>query len=261
MSNYSIVITTFDKRFEKWLKPLVLAIKQLRPNIEIILMVNGRANESFNETFRSEILQFASLTPNTFVNMFISFQSLAKMWNRGVLTASNEQCLVLNDDLTVPIDLGSGQSIFDQLDALTQTTQATETFRLNGSFSHFVISKKELMEVGFFDERLLGIGEEDGDFYWRYHQHYQKEIPSIDVTGILQPQPENGVLTQDSDDGFKKGVRHYSQFNRDFIKNEKYQRALIGGYKGMFDHRVKSLLPDEKQYPYEAFYQQRKNEL
>jgi len=261
MSNYSIVITTFDKRFEKWLKPLVLAIKQLRPNIEIILMVNGRANESFNETFRSEILQFASLTPNTFVNMFNSFQSLAKMWNRGVLTASNEQCLVLNDDLTVPTDLGSGQSIFDQLDALTQTTQATETFRLNGSFSHFVISKKELLEVGFFDERLLGIGEEDGDFYWRYYQHYQKEIPSIDVTGILQPQPENGVLTQDSDDGFKKGVRHYSQFNREFIKNEKYQRALIGGYKGMFDHRVKSLLPDEKQYPYEAFYQQRKNEL
>jgi hypothetical protein len=261
MSNYSIVITTFDKRFEKWLKPLVLAIKQLRPNIEIILMVNGRANESFNETFRSEILQFASLTPNSFVNMFTSFQSLAKMWNRGVLTASSEQCLVLNDDLTVPTDLGAGQSIFDQLDALTQTTQATETFRLNGSFSHFVISKKELMEVGFFDERLLGIGEEDGDFYWRYYQHYQKEIPSIDVTGILQPQPENGVLTQDSDDGFKKGVRHYSQFNREFIKNEKYQRALIGGYKGMFDHRVKSLLPDEKQYPYEAFYQQRKNEL
>ncbi len=258
MSNYSIVITTFDKRFEKWLKPLVLSIKQLRPNIEVILMVNGRANESFNEEFRSEILKFASQMPNTFVNMFTSFQSLAKLWNRGVLTASGEQCLVLNDDLSVPTDLGDGQSIFDQLDTLTKVT---ETFRLNGSFSHFVISKKELMEVGFFDERLLGIGEEDGDFYWRYYQHYQKEIPSIDVTGILQPQPENGVLIQDSDDGFKKGVRHYSQFNRNFIKNEKYQRALIGGYKGMFDHRVKSLLTDEKQYPYEDFYQKRKHEL
>lgn len=258
MSNYSIVITTFDKRFEKWLKLLVSSIKQLRPNIEIILMVNGRANESFNESFRSEVLQFASEQPNTFVNMFTSFQSLAKLWNRGILTASCEQCLVLNDDLTIPTELGSMKSIFDQLDDLVQTNA---TFRLNGSFSHFVICKKELMEVGFFDERLLGIGEEDGDFYWRYYQHYKREIPSIDVSGILQPQLENGVLVQDSDDGFKKGVRHYSQFNRNFIKNEKYQRALIGGYKGMFDHRVKALLPDEKQYPYEAFYQQRKNEL
>lgn len=258
MSNYSIVITTFDKRFEKWLKPLVLSIQQLRPNIELILMVNGRANEAFNEEFRADLLNFASQIPNTFVNMFTSFQSLAKLWNRGVLTASNEHCLVLNDDLTIPTDLGTGQSIFDQLDELIQTN---DTFRLNGSFSHFVISKKELMEVGFFDERLLGIGEEDGDFYWRYYQHYQKEIPSRDVTGILQPQPEDGVLVQESDDGFKKGVRHYSQFNRNFIKNEKYQRALIGGYKGMFDHRVKSQLPNDKQYPYEAFYQQRKHEL
>ena len=258
MSNYSIVITTFDKRFEKWLKPLVLSIKQLRPNIEVILMVNGRANESFNEAFRADILNFASQNTNTFVNMFTSFQSLAKLWNRGVLTASSEHCLVLNDDLTIPTDLGSGQSIFDQLDGLVQTH---DTFRLNGSFSHYVMSKKELMEVGFFDERLLGIGEEDGDFYWRYYQHYQKEIPSLDVTGILQPQPEDGVLVQESDDGFKKGVRHYSQFNRNFIKNEKYQRALIGGYQGMFDHRVKSQLPDEKQYPYEEFYQQRKHEL
>ena len=258
MSNYSIVITTFDKRFEKWLKPLVLSIKQLRPNIEVILMVNGRANESFNEAFRADILNFASQNTNTFVNMFTSFQSLAKLWNRGILTASSEHCLVLNDDLTIPTDLGSGQSIFDQLDGLVQTH---DTFRLNGSFSHYVMSKKVLMEVGFFDERLLGIGEEDGDFYWRYYQHYQKEIPSLDVTGILQPQPEDGVLVQESDDGFKKGVRHYSQFNRNFIKNEKYQRALIGGYKGMFDHRVKSQLPDEKQYPYEEFYQQRKHEL
>jgi hypothetical protein len=49
MCNYSIIVTSFDKRFEKWLKPLVLAIKSLRPEIEIILMVNGRAKETFNE--------------------------------------------------------------------------------------------------------------------------------------------------------------------------------------------------------------------
>ena len=35
--------------------------------------------------------------------------------------------------------------------------------------------------MGFFDERLLGLGEEDGDFFWRFYKKYKKEIPSVDV--------------------------------------------------------------------------------
>ena len=53
----------------------------------------------------------------------------------------------------------------------------------------------------------------------------------------------------------------FSKFNRDFIKNTKYTNTLLGGYKGMFDNKVKQILPDEKQYPYEQFYLDRKAEL
>ena len=245
MSEYSIVITTFDKRFKECLVPLVGAIKLQRPSIEIIVMVNGRARDQFNESYRSELLSFLGTQKNCFPTIFPSFQSLAKMWNRGILNSSHDHVLVLNDDITLEHDAHSG--FFDCLDEIMHSDH--HTFKLNGSFSHFMVQKPELTQVGFFDERLLGIGEEDGDFTWRYYQAFQREIPSIDIQ-YLQNTGSDLV-----DEGFIKGIRQYSKFNRDFIKEQKYDRVLLGGYKGMFDHRVKKVLPDEKQYPYEEFYQ------
>ncbi len=214
-------------------------------------MVNGRANDVFNEVYRTELLEFMSKQANCFPNIFTNFQSLAKMWNRGILTASNEQVLVLNDDITIGQD--QSHSFFDQLEKALP--QQTGTFKINGSFSHFMISKSDLIQAGFFDERLLGIGEEDGDFVWRYHASFGKEIPSIELP-FLENTGSDLV-----DEGFMKGIRQYSKFNREFIKEDKYQRAFIGGYKGMFDHRVKKQLSDEKQYPYEEFYRQNKHKI
>jgi hypothetical protein len=251
MSEYSIVITTFDKRFQECLVPLVNAIKSQRPDMEIIVMVNGRANDQFNENYRRELLAFLSTQTNCFPSIFTNFQSLAKMWNRGILTASHDHVLVVNDDITIEQDSASG--FFDCLDTLMKSGH--NTFKLNGSFSHFMVHKPEVIQVGFFDERLLGIGEEDGDFTWRYYQVFQREIPSLDIQYLVN------TGSDQVDEGFVKGIRQYSKFNRDFIKQSKYERALLGGYKGMFDHRVKKVLPDEKQYPYEDFYRQNKHKV
>jgi hypothetical protein len=251
MLEYSIVITTFDKRFEECLIPLINAIKSQRPLIEVIVMVNGRANDHFNEAYRENLLQFISKQNNCFPNIFTNFQSLAKMWNRGILSASNDHVLVLNDDITIQEERGHG--FFDALETLLE--QQDGTFKLNGSFSHFMITKSDLIQTGFFDERLLGIGEEDGDFVWRFYQVLGKEIPSLDI-GFLE-----NTGSDLADEGFKKGIRQYSKFNREFIQESKYQRSLLGGFKGMFDHRVKKILQDEKQYPYEDFYQKNKHKL
>jgi len=183
--------------------------------------------------------------------MFPNFQSLAKMWNRGILSASNELALVLNDDLH--INTVNEVSFFDELEA--NITHQTRTFKINGSFSHFFINKKELIEIGFFDERLLGLGEEDGDFYWRYHEKYGLEIESIDLPGI-----EN-IQSETSDDGYIKGIRTAAKFNRDFIKKQKYKEVLFGGYRGMFDKRVKKIMADENQYPYEGYYRDNRNNI
>ena len=248
---YSIVITTFDKRFESDLVPLIDSIKSLRPNIEVILTVNGPARSEFDQEYRSKLFAYLSHHNGVYPMVFPAFQSLAKMWNRGILASTSECVLILNDDLK--IQSKNDQSFFDNFELALQT--APETFTINGSFSHFVVSKREVIDVGFFDERLLGLGEEDGDFYWRYHEKFNKEIPNIELELI------DNIHSDVADDGYVKGIRTASKFNRDFMKKQKYKDILFGGYKGMFDKRVKKILPDEVQYPYEAFYLKNKDSL
>jgi hypothetical protein len=245
----SVVITTFDKRFDTFLVPLIAEIKRQRPNIEIILMVNGPAKDDFSEEYRTNVLSYIARFPTVFPTVFPSFQSLAKLWNRGSLTATNNRTLVLNDDISLSSE--NGVSFFDLLDSALEKNLGS--FKINGSFSHFILDKQELMEVGFFDERLLGLGEEDGDFFWRYYQKYRKEIPSVDIALI------HNVQSDLADDGYTKGIRTASKFNRDFIQNKKYKKTILGGYRGMFDHKVSQVLEDQKQYPYEEFYIQNKS--
>jgi predicted glycosyltransferase involved in capsule biosynthesis len=173
------------------------------------------------------------------------------MWNRGALTAIGSRSLVLNDDIKVM--QAQGTSFFDNLERALSEQEGS--FRINGSFSHFILDKSELIEVGFFDERLLGLGEEDGDFFWRYHQRYQREIPNSEL-GLIE-----NVQSDLADDGYTKGIRTAAKFNRDFMQNAKYKPTLLGGYRGMFDQRVKQVLEDQQQYPYERYYLDNKSKL
>ena len=248
---YSVVVTTFDKRFEAYLIPLIAEIKLQRPQVEIIVTVNGPAKGVFNQEYRANLLKFCAQYPLVYPTIFPNFQSLAKMWNRGALTAIGSRSLVLNDDIKVM--QAQGTSFFDNLERALSEQEGS--FRINGSFSHFILDKSELIEVGFFDERLLGLGEEDGDFFWRYHQRYQREIPNAELDLI-----EN-VQSDLADDGYTKGIRTAAKFNRDFMQNAKYKPTLLGGYRGMFDQRVKQVLEDQKQYPYERYYLDNKSKL
>jgi len=249
--NYSIVITTFDKRFESDLMPLINSIKSLRPDVEIILTVNGPSRADFDQEYRSKLCEFLSRYSGVYPTIFPAFHSLAMLWNRGILTATNEHILILNDDLKIRVE--NGKSFFDYFELALESE--SQTFMINSSFSHFVVNKEEVIEVGFFDERLLGLGEEDGDFFWRYHEKFNKEIPDIEIALI------DNIHSEVTDDGYTKGIRTASKFNRDFIKKQKYKEVLLGGYKGMFDKRVKKILTDETQYPYEKFYQENKKDL
>lgn len=248
---YSVVITTFDKRFEAYLVPLLAQIKSQRPDLEVIVVINGPAQGAFDEVYRANVLSYLARYPKVFPTMFPSFQSLAKLWNRGALTASHQRILILNDDLQLKSE--DGACFFDYLEAALGSNPGT--FKINGSFSHFIADKLELIEVGFFDERLLGLGEEDGDFYWRFYKKYKKEIPSVEM-GLI-----DNVQSDLADDGYKKGIRTASKFNRDFIQSQKYKTTLLGGYRGMFDKKVNQILEDEKQYPYEQFYLDNKKNL
>ena len=53
---YSIAVTTFDLRFEAFLIPLISSIKALRPDVEILVMVNGPAKGSFSSDYRAKLM-------------------------------------------------------------------------------------------------------------------------------------------------------------------------------------------------------------
>jgi len=58
MKQYSVGMTTCSHRLEKYLKPLITEIKRQRPNIEIVLAINGEHKKDFDEQIRQEFLKF-----------------------------------------------------------------------------------------------------------------------------------------------------------------------------------------------------------
>jgi hypothetical protein len=246
MDNLTIGISTYNKRFES-LKHLVNQVR-MRCDNQIIIAVNGNHNEPFDEQYRKELLLFTANVSNCFVIMFTEFRSLSKLWNEIVIHSSNEYVYLLNDDLEF-----HNSSVFHVIEKMINEGNELFMCPIN-SWSHFVISKTLLDTLGYFDERLLGIGEEDGDIEWRYIERFHERVKGVALHGIFnkgeyEHKPNMNVYTQNK-----------STFNHEFIYNEKYHKSKHG-IKGMFDYEMIQRLPNEKQYPYESFFRANKSKL
>jgi hypothetical protein len=153
LRNTAIVIITFSKRFNDYALPLIKAIRKFEPDLPIYVGINGDLNEKYDtELRRNFLLQLANLN-NVNPVSFGSFQGLSFMWNRTIQSTGAENILVLNDDLLV-----DGNYLNSTIELLVEATQKFGICILNKSWSHFGISLKVCSEVGWFDERLLGIG-------------------------------------------------------------------------------------------------------
>lgn len=248
-SKYSIGITTFDKRFETFFKPLIESIKSIRPEIEIIVMVNAPYQSQMDEYYRSEMLKFLSKFPNVFPHFCSEFRSLSKLWNNELIFASNNFVLVLNDDVSIL------PNFFDELDNLILENNY-KSFKINGSWSHVMLNKSEISKVGWFDERLLGVGEEDGDMEYRWSRFFNSNFKSFNSDNIINFVDNSSDLRI-----LKHSESKYSKFNRDFI-NSKYQVDFVSGEKwGMFEFPMKQIIEDKEQYQYEFFFEKNKNNL
>jgi predicted glycosyltransferase involved in capsule biosynthesis len=133
------------------------------------------------------------------------------------------------------------------------------SFLINQSWSHFVANREEIDDLGYFDERLLGIGEEDGDMSWRYLSVYGRKIANYKMKGF-----EN--FSEDSVHSYTpRNIRthsntKYSHFNRQFMYDQKYTPDP-DGLQAMFDVPMKMKDPGPEQYPNERFYRHHKDEL
>ena len=253
---YSICIATFVKRFKTYFKPLLTSIKAMRPEAEIIVVVNGEHNQLFDQEYRRDMLNFLSEFDNVYPIILTQHRSCSKLWNTALLNATNDLCLRIDDDVTIPND-----SFFNLLDQVILQTNS-KSFKINGSWSHTLLNRREIDSVGWFDERFLGGGEEDGDFEWRWADRYGEEFLNIQGLPI-----SNHWDQMDFDDclvGHRKVNGKRSMFNLEFV-NRKYMEHPNGKAYGIMcengNKKVICVDPTLNQYPNESFYWQNRSKL
>lgn len=235
--NYCIGIVSFNKRFDSYFKPLIKFIKD-NSNLEVVVCVNGSLRQDFDQQYRKDLLNLLSEYDKVYPMVFTSFRSLSKLWNNLIINSTKDNILILNDDIKIS-DKKFFQDVEDNL--------TNDLFTINGSWSHFVANRSQMIELGFFDERLLGVGEEDGDMVFRYINKYKQYPKNITSENLLN------ISSNENQDNMKKGVGKYSFFNRAFMFDYKYS-TNPNGIKGMFDYPVIQNIPDANLYPYEKFY-------
>lgn len=250
--NITIGITTFEARFDRYFVPLLKRIREYTDN-EIVVAVNGENNRAFGEEYRSNLLKFIADYDKVYPIFFPRFRGLSKLWNSIAIHATHDHILMLNDDIMI-----DSKNFMNDVCDLIRRNEG-KTFLINRSWSHFLINRDELDTLGYFDERLLGIGEEDGDMTWRYIKQYGEAIPSFKIKGF-QNYAEETVRSYKPVNVQTHSGTKYSLFNRKFIHEEKYSPANEG-IRGMFDTAVVLKDPGENQYPNERFYRLRRREL
>ncbi len=78
------------------------------------------------------------------------------MWNELILASQTEKIFIVNDDIDIAPHFASA--------LCTSGILEKQIAIINESWSHFLISKHTIAQVGWFDERLFGVGGEDWDY-------------------------------------------------------------------------------------------------
>jgi len=249
----SICIVTFKERYND-IKRL---IKQIRNDnqingIDILLAVNGNNCEITDETYRKDMLKLCGETPQCFPIICPEYKSLSKLWNTLVIFSKTEYNFIICDD----VEYQSPDIITNIKDYILKTQDGF--FTINSGFSHFVITKKQLHKIKYFDERYIAHGEEDGDMVHRYIKMYNKYIPNITLNGIYNKALYSSEFNIKHADNH---IHNKPKFNRMF--NYVKYRDSLDGICGMNPTplTVNEGMETVQQYPYEEFVENNKHNI
>jgi hypothetical protein len=247
ISDLSICLVTFRQRREL-VKSLIETIRRYSPyEIDIILAVNGNINEQMSDDYRLEMLDLSKQYKNIYPIVCSDFMSLSKLWNTLIIFSKTEYNFVMTDDLYL-----NNPNIFNEvLNIINETGEGF--FTINNGFSHFVTSKDFMNEIGYFDERLLAYGEEDGDLVHRYIKMYNKNVPNFLIRGL-----RNLAAYDLRMDNTEYHIDNKPTVNRE-ISKLKY-KDNPNGITGMNPTPISQtgLFEDYQQYPYESFVKKNK---
>jgi len=205
-TNFSIGVVTYLGRFESHFRRLIRDLNFAFPDCDINVFINGHYDSVKQIEYIRKVTSFLRQYNNIKYVTHERHQPLARGWNWLVMMSGNDKILILNDDITVRP--GFRYEIRDKL------ASSPDFFTINGSWSHFMISKEIVRKVGWFDERFIGVGDEDGDYMCRLAM-YGIPIKSVAIPGI-----DNHVAEQ-NDCGWANFSSvidgKYAQVNRDFF--------------------------------------------
>ena len=250
MDNISIGIVTFRER-KHLVEELIQQIKQYIPDtIDVLLAINGNNDELMPESYRQEMLDLSKKYKNIYPIFCPEFKSLSKLWNTLVIFSKTKYNFIICDDTT-----------FDDPNTLSIikhhiNTTKDEFFLINQQFSHFVITKQILHNLGYFDERLIGHGEEDGDMVQRYIRNFSKNIPNLFIPNF------SNLASYDLKNQKMECHIHNKPIVNRKIAELKYKDDH-NGICGMNPTPLSptGLLDDYQQYPYEMFFLNNKHNI
>lgn len=249
MGKMTIGIVTFKERLEL-LKEMVNQIMSLDgiDDTDIIIAVNGNNEEDMPNDYRREILSIANNHDNIYPIICPEFKSLAKLWNTITIFSKTNYNLILTDDLFV-----GNISLLKMLSDHISSTKS-EFFTINNQFSHFVVTKTILHELGYFDERFIAFGEEDGDIVHRHIERFGERMPDLHIPNFY-----NMARYDLSSSKVETHIDNKPRFNREFA-NIKYKQDPNGIY-GMSPTPIAKAIDDYQQYPYEEFVNKNKHNI
>jgi hypothetical protein len=178
--NFVIVVTTFELRLIDYALPLIKTIRNATP-AKIICVINGnyRSNNDsqVKKKFFRELLEIEEVYPITHPK----FLGMSASWNLGIKLGQSYNSLVFSDDIIV----NNEKELVKEFKEMEEYFEENNFFIINESFAHFGITLECLSEIGWFDERFLGFGNEDGDFYFRYMQKYLKHPTKVHCSTLM----------------------------------------------------------------------------
>lgn len=215
-NNYSIGVVTYVDRYESYFKPLIKQLAEVFPDKEIVCIINGHPDKLLQVQYLKAVTKFLSSFKNVRYMAFEDHQPLAKCWNWIMLMSYSERALILNDDLK--LDLYFRNNFENHLN------DHPDFFVINGSWSNFLISKKIIEKVGWFEERLLGCGDEDGDYMFRMVEKNIELVNCFSHGIINYVAPQNNAGWQKFSDVSSKRAK----YNEEFMKQKWYMNSVDG---------------------------------
>jgi hypothetical protein len=215
IENFTIIISTFQDRFFTYCLPLVRQIRQVS-SVPIFLVVNGNYDKIIDSAIYSDFLREVCIYREIYPICFSSLNGWASLLNTGIRHSDSENLLIINDDVII-----DPEYILNDLKKILNFTVSDNLVTINGSWSHFLITRSCIREVGFFDERYLGIGEEDGDYFRRYSKYYEKFPKDIKLNSFIS------INDPSADSLLSKGIGKYSLFNT-CLRELMYPNVLNG---------------------------------